>query len=249
MRAKKIVFATIVGFVLVGPIGACTVAVISVFLTRNKKSSYRESNHDNWNTPDISDLNSLNYSAYKRKEAGDYGEKLMRAKLKELKGNLINGYITTENMIFKGRNFEVDFLVLMPKVGLIVVEVKHYAGEVYCNSDKEWYQISSQNGKKIYKNASLQSLRTTSLLKELLESKYIDKWPLLSVVVFTHPTAKIYKQTGEKRPQTEILKRNMFENWLCEQEQNINISFSTDDFNNIRHLLKSNEHEFSRTKN
>ncbi|EGU40192.1 hypothetical protein VII00023_15476 [Vibrio ichthyoenteri ATCC 700023] len=245
MRIKKIALATIIGLVLTGPIGAFAIAVIAFLLTKKDNTPPKESASSHWHIPDISDLNPLNSSEYKRKEAGNHGEKLMKTTLQELKGNVINGYITTENMVFNNKNFEIDFLVLAPHVGLVVVEVKHYSGKVYCSDDKNWHQINSQGIKKSYKNASLQSLRTKSLLSEILTSENINNWPLSSVVVFTHPTANIYKQKGTKSPQTEILIRNTFKGWLNEQEKHDDVIFSIDDFNKIRNLLKSTEHEYS----
>ncbi|RJX68682.1 NERD domain-containing protein [Vibrio sinensis] len=248
MRLKKTILAAIVAFALAGPFVACAIAVLVFALTKKDdlRSSDKSTNaYGSWDIPDISDLNPLNKSEHKRKEAGDHGEQLMKSSLQSLNGRVINGYITTKNILFQKKNFEIDFLVLMPQVGLIVVEVKHYSGKVYCSNDKAWTQINSKGERNTYKNASLQSLRTISLLNEMLTSANVNNWPLLSVVVFTHPTANVFKKTGSASPQTDILKRDMFERWLNEQEKNDTVTFTIDDFHKIRNLLKANEHEFS----
>lgn len=75
------------------------------------------------------------------KDAGEFGESVMREKLKTMVGSAIDGYISSNNMILGNKNFEIDFLALVPDFGLVLIEVKHYSGEVHCTSHDQWEQF------------------------------------------------------------------------------------------------------------
>ncbi|MFM2666711.1 nuclease-related domain-containing protein [Vibrio mediterranei] len=235
----KIALIAVLGVLIAGPLGAIFAGFIAImFFARNPDSL------DHWVPPDIPSFFDRKTNKENQKAAGDYGEQLMQSELSRLKGGVINGYITTENMIYANQNFEVDFLVLAPKIGMIVVEVKYHSGEVFCTNEKEWKQVNALGNTQHLKNASLQSIRTTALLQKLLGANHLNRWPLHSIVVYTHPKATIFKAKAPKNPQTEVLTLTMFEDWLLKQSKQEDILFSVDDFTKIRTLLKENEKEF-----
>ena len=176
--------------------------------------------------------------------AGKYGEKLLQEELRRLKGNIINGYISTENLYYDKQYFEIDFLVMVPGVGLTVAEVKFYAGQVYCTSAQSWKQKKNNDVETETRNASSQVLRTRALLKKLLTSKGLNKWPIKPLVIFVHPDARIFKAVGDKKPQTEILKLSMFDRWVQEQTKNESIKFTKNDFHEIYTAIKAEEKEY-----
>lgn len=180
--------------------------------------------------------------------AGRFGEKLLQEELRRLKGTVINGYISSENLVFDGQNFEIDFLVMIPNFGLVLAEVKYYSGDVYCTDSDQWKQNKKNGSTKETKNASKQVLRTRALLKKLLMSKELCKWTIKPMVIFVHPDARIFKGKGIKRPQTEILKLSMFEGWVNEQVQKNKTVFTREDFESVYKVIKEHEKSYEEMK-
>jgi len=177
-------------------------------------------------------------------DAGRYGETLLQEELRRLKGTVINGYITTANILFDEQNFEIDFLVMVPGVGLIVAEVKYFSGDVYCTEGRYWKQKKINGTEVETRNASKQSLRTRAILKKLLVAKNLNKWPIKPLVIFVHPEARIFKGKATRKPQTEILKLDMFAGWVDQQKKRDSLVFTQDDFQELYKSIKSEEKEF-----
>ena len=155
--------------------------------------------------------------------------------------------MSTKNLFFDNQNFEIDFLLLVPKVGLVLLEVKYYSGEVSCTDDRVWKQKNSRGVSVEHKNASLQVLRTRALLKKLLAAHNGCKWPIKSVVVFVHPKAVIFKAMQPNKPQTEVLTLNMLECWIDSLPKKNDIIFKQSDSNHIRSILTSAYREYQHT--
>lgn len=182
-----------------------------------------------------------------RHKAGNEGEMRFRGVIKNGMGKTNSGYITSNNMMYDNQNFEIDFLVLVPKVGLVLVEVKNYAGTVYCTNETEWKQKKSfggTNATKSTKNASKQVLRTRALLKKLLGDANHDNWPIIPVVVFVNSNATIKTHMANK-PQTPVITADMFEGWLRELPRNPKLNFTEEDHNFLNLLRKLHQKEYS----
>jgi len=183
-------------------------------------------------------------SRYSTIESGVRGERTVQEELRRLKGRIINGYITSENMFFDNQNFEIDFLVMVPDVGLVVAEVKNYSGQVYCTAGDEWRQVTGAGTEALRRNASRQVLRTRALLKKMLMAHGLSRWPIIPLVIFVHPEARIFRGKGAAVPQTDIITLSMFEGWLESQRRKKGLGFDRNSFNSLHQLIKAHEREY-----
>lgn len=178
-------------------------------------------------------------------QAGNFGEEQVKNVLRELKGTLISGFIRSSNISYYGRNFQMDFLVFVPKIGLVVMEVKNWKGVVKATSDEKWLQeIGSYSNQ--FGNASLQCLRTCGMLLNILEAGKINKWAIRPLVVFTNDNAKILKANGLYQPQTDIILKSMIPKWLMDNSLNeVNYNFTKSDFEAIKNVIHQYAQEYS----
>jgi hypothetical protein len=71
---------------------------------------------------------------------GNIGEEAVRDVLRTIKGTLVSGFIRSNNIVYYGKNFQLDFIVFVPKIGLVVIEVKKWKGTVKATSNDKWSQ-------------------------------------------------------------------------------------------------------------
>ena len=176
-------------------------------------------------------------------DAGNVGEEAVRSELRKLKGSLISGFIRTKNIHYYGKNFQIDFLLFVPKIGLVILEVKNWKGTVKVTSNDKWTQ-EGIGYKHEYGNASLKSLRTSGLLLQILEKGKINKWPIRPVVVFANDNAKILK-SNKHEPQTDIILKIGIESWLENNAtEEIFYEFTTDEFKKIKKVISEYAAEY-----
>jgi len=169
-------------------------------------------------------------------DAGNTGEEAVREELQKIKGSLISGFIRTKNINYHGKNFQIDFLLFAPKVGLVVLEVKNWKGTIKATSNEKWIQEHS-GYKNEYGNASLQSLRTSGLLLQILEKGRINKYPIRPVVVFANNNAKILK-SNKQQPQTDIILKIGIASWLeSNATEEIFYNFTKDEFERVKKTI------------
>lgn len=170
-------------------------------------------------------------------DAGNAGEDAVRDVLRGIKGTLISGFIRSKNICYYSRNFQIDFLLFAPKIGLVVLEVKNWKGTVKAIGGDKWIQEVS-GYKNEFSNASLQSLRTSGMLLQILEKGKINKWPIRPVVVFANDTAKILKANGKHAPQTEIILKSMIPKWISENSSDeIMYKFTSAEFETVKSVI------------
>lgn len=170
-------------------------------------------------------------------DAGNAGEDAVRDVLREIKGKLISGFIRSKNICYYGRNFQIDFLLFAPKIGLVVLEVKNWKGTVKAAGGDRWIQeVSGYRNE--YGNASLQSLRTSGMLLQILEKGKINKWPIRPVVVFANDNAKILRASGKHSPQTDIILKSMISKWISENSSDeIMYKFTSAEFETVKDVI------------
>lgn len=169
-------------------------------------------------------------------DAGNFGEEAVRDELRKLKGNLISGFIRSNNICYYGKNFQIDFLLFVPSIGLVLLEVKNWKGTVKATSEDIWVQEIGTYKNEL-KNASLQSLRTAGLLLHILEKGKLNKWPIRPIVVFVNQNAKIQKSKIRK-PQTDIILKTMIGSWIEENSLNeIYYKFTNDEFIKVKEII------------
>lgn len=173
-------------------------------------------------------------------DAGVYGESLLIDVIRPMIGAGVNGYITSNNIVHNGTNFEIDCLALVPESGLVLMEVKYYSGQVKCTSGT-WTRTNRMGETVEMGNASRQVLRTERLLKTLLKSDNLDRWPITSLVVHAHPDVALRYGDGEHAPQTDIVPLAHLHSYLSELPKDPNVRFTRDDFEAIRTAIKQNE--------
>ncbi|WP_372882957.1 nuclease-related domain-containing protein [Psychromonas sp.] len=177
-------------------------------------------------------------------KAGDIGEENVREVLRGLKGNLISGFIRSNNIIYYGKNFQLDFLAFVPKIGLVVIEVKNWKGTVKATSKDKWVQEVGQYRNE-YGNASNQVLRTSGLLLQILEKAKMNKWPIRPVVVFANDKAKILKAKEPLAPQTDIIFKSMLGKWIEENSlDEVFYSFTDMEFSYVTEAIKKYSQEY-----
>ncbi|HOO96768.1 MAG TPA: nuclease-related domain-containing protein [Caldisericia bacterium] len=123
--------------------------------------------------------------------AGLSGQKVVPEKLV----GLSNDYILINNVSLKGRNCDIDHIIIGPDA-LFAIESKHYNGEIF-GQGEEWSYLKRGRAGGFYRghigNPSRQIKRSTWELKEMIEEElekkgYADSkvW-IEPLVVFTHP--------------------------------------------------------------
>jgi len=170
-------------------------------------------------------------------DAGNAGEDAVREVLREIKGTLISGFIRSKNICYYNRNFQVDFLLFTPRIGLVVLEVKNWKGTVKAVGGEKWIQeVSGRENQ--FGNASLQSLRTSGMLLQILEKGKINKWPIRPVVVFANDKAKILKASGKHAPQTDIILKSMIPQWISDNSSDeIMYRFTSAEFEIVKSVI------------
>ncbi|MFQ2467328.1 nuclease-related domain-containing protein [Aeromonas caviae] len=177
-------------------------------------------------------------------DAGNVGEESVREVLREIKGTLISGFIRSKNICFYNRNFQIDFLLFTPKIGLVILEVKNWRGTVKAVAGEKWYQEVS-GYKNEFGNASLQSLRTSGMLLQILEKGKMNKWPIRPVVVFANDTAKILRAKGKHAPQTDIIIKSMIPKWIADNSSDeIMYRFTLSEFEAVKNVIKEYTSEY-----
>lgn len=169
---------------------------------------------------------------------GNQGEEAVRDVLRELQGTVISGFIRSKNIQYFGKNFQIDFVLFVPKIGLVVIEVKNWKGTIKATSKEKWIQefTGVQNE---YNNASQQVLRTAGMLLQILEKGKMNKYPIRPLVVFAHDDVKVLKATNPLlEPQTEIIRKSMIKDWIIENSHHaINYEFTREDFDKVKNII------------
>lgn len=135
--------------------------------------------------------------------AGKYGENEVAKVLKSMAGH-IDGYISTDNMYYAGEHFQCDFLVKLKGRGLLLIEVKNFAGMTLCSGDEEWSQYKPGEARALRKNACLQVERTRGLVSGLLAEQALLYGSISKLVVFSHRTSRVLKEVSANKPQCDI---------------------------------------------
>jgi Nuclease-related domain. len=170
---------------------------------------------------------------------GNIGEEAVREILRSIKGSIISGFIRSKNIQYYGKNFQLDFLVFVPKIGLVIIEVKRWKGTIKATSQEKWKQETGIYNNE-FNNASLQVLRTSGLLLQILEKGNINKWPIRPVVVFAHDEAKILKAKDPLSPQTDIILKSMIPTWLINNSiDEVFYKFTEQEFHRIKQVIQS----------
>lgn len=175
-----------------------------------------------------------------KEKAGNFGEEQVRELLRELKGSQISGFIRTNNLKLDKHNFQIDFLLFVPSIGLVNLEVKNWRGVIKATADKWYQEISTPNKEYVneFNNASKQVLRSSSLIMQTLEREKLNNWPIRSLVVFTNESAKVLRAKNAFSPQTDIILKDMIPNWIKDNARNDAVfNFSKEHFDNVKECL------------
>jgi len=177
-----------------------------------------------------------------KREAGDRGERLVREQVKrQLGGTYVDGFIPTENMVWRGQNFEIDLLCLCSCIGLVLMEIKNFAGEVRFRGE-ECLQIKS-SGEEYRPDVSpiRQALRAQGILESLLREHGLD-YPVIPLVVMANPDMGLAVEPPDSR--CAVVKLEDLPAWFDRLTHNSAIEFSEDNFKSIRATLKSVERQY-----
>ncbi|MBY0277382.1 NERD domain-containing protein [Candidatus Binatia bacterium] len=152
-------------------------------------------------------MSTTNRRRWTHKEAaefqGKYSEMMLQTELRRLQGTKINGRIASENMAIDGRHFEVDYVVLVPRVGLVICEAKSFGGRIVASSHGQWRRGSSREN--FFRNPCIQVLRTRDLYQRMLAASGIDRWPVIPLVVMTTRGVSLIVDRANP-PQTDVIR-------------------------------------------
>jgi len=153
-------------------------------------------------------------------KSGDIGEKVVRDVLVSLKSEkIISGFISSRNLYYYGKNFQIDFVVFIPKIGLLLIEVKNWKGEVKVTYKDKWTQVVGEEISE-FQNGSNQVLRTSNLLLQILEKMGKNIYPIRPLVVFSNDKVKLLKGVKNLAPQTSVIKVDMIRDWIKKNSEN-----------------------------
>ncbi len=176
--------------------------------------------------------------------AGNAGEEAVREVLRQLKGSKLAGFIRTTNLVWRERNFQIDFLVFVPRIGLVVLEVKKWKGIVKASREEKWTQEYDSHRNE-FNNASLQVLRTCGLVLQLLETAGLNRWPIRPLVVFAHEEATILKGKGPLAPQTDLILKTMISGWIDDNSsEDVSYRFTDSDFTGVKRVISAHAMEY-----
>ena len=151
-----------------------------------------------------------------QKAAGNRGEEQVRAFLQSF-GEPVSAVLWSGDLKYQGRRFEVDALALVAGVGVVVIEVKSWSGEIHCDAGEVWTQ-RNEHGEREHGNASLQAIRTAECVRGLLKR---TRWwreaevPVIPVVVFARDDLQIETGEDDDEPQTDIVQFSGLKPWLA----------------------------------
>ena len=180
----------------------------------------------------------MNQTNTAQQKIGQQGEELVRDYLRGLSGSLIAGFFRTDNLICAGRQVQIDFLVMIPRLGLLVLEVKTWKGTIRVTNEEYWSRhVNSYTNQ--FKNGSLQVLRASGLVLQMFEQERINRWPIRSLLVFTEQSGEIVVATGDDAAQTDVIRLSGLKDWI---EKNSHpdyvFPFSANDFEAIKKLIR-----------
>ena len=146
-------------------------------------------------------------------QAGEYGELQVAKELDRLKEHLY-GYVCTGNVKYDGENFECDFLLAVKGYGLVLLEVKYFAGQVNCSGREQWTQLKQDHTVVPHRNACLQVLRTRGLVAKLLADHNLLHGKIMPAVVFSHRHSQVMVEVGPIPTQCKVTHISQLAPWL-----------------------------------
>jgi hypothetical protein len=179
------------------------------------------------------------------KEAGLYGEMEIEFIIRTQTNERVLTPISTENLVLKGYNFEIDLLVPVSGVGLVLLEVKNYQGKLLCMSDDEWVQVKNNGERRSFKGATQQVSRTRKLLQKNLQECGLDAWDIIPVVVLANADTEVIRLDDRLSPcYAEIVRKQDIVTWLHNLPVNSQVKVTPDDATKIHMSLLSIQKEF-----
>lgn len=172
-----------------------------------------------------------------QQKLGQQGEDLVRQYLRELSGSVVAGFFRTDNLMCAGRQVQLDFLVLIPRLGLLVLEVKTWKGTIRVSNQENWPRHIN-NYTNQFKNGSLQVLRASGLVLQMFEQERINRWPIRSLLVFTEASSDIVLATGDDMAQTDVIRLSGLKDWIVKNSHpDYVFPFTQSDFEAIKNLI------------
>lgn len=172
-----------------------------------------------------------------QKQFGADGEDAVRETLRKLSGHKIAGFFRTENLVCVGRQVQLDFLVLVPHVGLVILEVKTWKGRIHLSLEEKW-QRELSNFTNYFGNGALQAVRASGLVLQMLEQERCNYWPIRSLVVFPNEKSELIYPSSVDKLQADVIYLHQLETWISQNHQIGYVkNFSAQDFAQIKKIL------------
>lgn len=179
-----------------------------------------------------------------RRAAGEEGERTVEDVLRSLRDeHAIYDYVTTDNLRWNGQSFELDHLALVDGLGLVLVEVKHYAGELLVSRSDSWTQRKPRGAAFDRPNAARQANRAARLLDQLLAAHGFEPYRITPVVVLSHPTGRPTLPDGAGPPQAEVIRLDELAHWFAGQVRRDEPQWSVEHLRSLKELLNRYEKE------
>lgn len=156
--------------------------------------------------------------------------------LQQLLGSHIDGFFTRATLPIHDPALAPDAVVLCSGLGVVAITDIPLAGSISYSGDPHWTQIDAGDAHGI-DNACLFAQRSKSKLANLLSSQGLIQWPILNLVVFSHPDVSLRLLMGKQRVQCDVVTLQQLPNWFASKSLDATIRFNKDDYNRFIALL------------
>ena len=161
---------------------------------------------------------------------------LLTQQLQQILGSHIDGFFHRATLPVFEATLPLDAVVLCSGLGVVTITDISLSGSVSYSGDHSWTHIDAATSRSV-DNACLRARHAKTAVANLLSTHGLIKWPVQSLVVFSHPDVSLNLVVGRQRVQCDVIKLAELPNWFASQTPDDTIRFTKDDYNRFIALL------------
>jgi len=127
-------------------------------------------------------------------------------------------------------------VVLCSGLGIITITDVPLAGIIHYSGEPYWMHIDIDSSQR-FGNACLAAQHAKTVLLNRLADAGLHRWPVHSLVVFSHGDAQPELELGRQQVQCDVTTLEQLPKWFASQPADDSIRFSKDDYNEFITLL------------
>ncbi len=158
------------------------------------------------------------------------------AQLQQMLGSHIDGIFSHSSLTLAVPDINQSSVVLCSGIGIITITDVPLPGTIYYSGDTDWIQINDKKSQSIA-NACLVAQRSKVALVNHLVEWDLNRWPVQSLVVFSHPDVQLELELGRYQIQCDVTSLGQLPKWFVSQTTDNSIRFTKDDYNMMITLL------------